>query len=363
MASKVQHRKDAGYSLVLEIEGVSIPWQNISGIVVRESVFDLLPRMKVEFSDLGMLSSKSPVAPGQTIKAVFISEKGQTGGVEWKFRIMSVTTETTDPMLPSASHVVLDTLLDVQQMYGVLTSRTFGKSKFSDVVEQVANDCGLKADVRAKSNDAMVWGCFNTRLTEFLKDSVAHSYISEKTLPVLFATKDGSLVYDSTERAIKSNSKVKLSYDATGSVMQSENKSVLNWSTWSRLDLSELMGKFGGGDGLAVYWYDEKPEKVELGTEITDKMVFGRRSLNVHKNYMTAYAKNRLMKNSLFGTCMTFVSGLYGLKPMDRVEISIPEDVEKGNSQALSGEYLVFRVLTVFGRDAKQEIVCATKIG
>jgi len=374
----VQNRQNAGYSILLDINGEEVPYQNVDGLVIRESIFSILPRLSMSFRDVGDFSSTRPVKTKDKVRVSIVSNAGKSGDVHCPFRVMKVENQNTDPNMPNTAAVGITGILDFPGLFDGLESVVFN-DKFSNVVSEVAKIVGMKPKINIASNDKMKWTCFGENYMKFLLHSLNHVHISEKECPVLYGNKSGELIFDGLKRASESTSRISLVFDPTATVTptdyngkdfikkgQAESRVNVPYSNWTLLDIKEYMNKFGGGDGIRLSYFDgepvEKDWKPKDSTGVTERMVYGVKTLNVHKNYYSAMVNNRLNKNSFFGTCITLNTGLFGFKPLDRVHVTIPAGNLGDTSKELSGEYIIFQVLTVFNRDAKGEMVSMAKI-
>ena len=374
MASEVQNREGSGFSIVTEIDGVSVPYKNILGAIIRESIFDLLPRIELRLIDSGFFSSQCPIRTGGEI-SVWTSGKDDKIP-PFTFEILSYASGNPNPNVPEGSIIDISGVLKVPEMYGKLKSISYPKTRFSDVVKQVAADSGIESEIGIRSSDSMTWCRFNETGIDFLRRSISNAFITEKECPVLFADKRGVLRFDGLYRASGCDTCVSLAYDkiaATApldfdmaSVRKGKAKSrvTVPFSSWSRLDVSRYSDVFGGGEGSGVWWYDDGSKKEILTSDgiVSEKRVFGRLSQNVHKNYFKSVVNNRFRKNSIFSEVLTLTTGVYGFEPLDRVHIDIPETSEGGKTVPLSGEYMIFQVVGTFGKDGANEIVCAVKV-
>lgn len=375
----VQNRQEAGYSILLELNGEEIPYQNVDGLVIRESIFSVLPRLNMSIRDVGWFSSSRPIKTKDKINVSIVSNAGKSGDVHYPFRVMKVENQNVDPNMPNNAALSVDCLLDFPGLFGGIESVVFDE-KFSDVVTDVAKLVGMEPKINITSNDKMKWTCFGEDYMKFLLKSLNHVHISEKECPVLYGTKTGELVFDGLKRASESTSRISLVFDPTATVTptdydnkdfikkgQAESRINVPYSNWSALDIKDYMNMFAGGNGIRLSYFDgepvEKDYKPKDSEGVTERMVYGVKTLNVHKNYYSAMVNNRLNKNSFFGTCITMNTGLFGFKPMDRVHVTIPAGNQGDTSKELSGEYLIFQVLTVFNRDAKGEMVSMAKVG
>ena len=374
----VQNRQEAGYSILLNINGQEIPYQNVDGLVVRESIFSVLPRFNMILRDVGWLSSGTPAKTGDQIRVSIVSNAGKSGDVHFPFRVMRVSNQNVDPNMANTAILNVEGLLDFPGLFSGLNSVVFNE-KFSDVVSEVAKTVGMKPKINITSNDKMKWTCFGESYMKFLLKSLNHVHISEKECPVLYGSKSGELIFDGIKRASESPSRISLVFDPTATVTptnyqdkdfirkgHAESRINVPYSNWSAIDIKEYMDEFAGGNGIRLSYFDGEPVEKDWmpkdSTGVTERMVYGVKTLNVHKNYYSAMVNNRLNKNSFFGTCITMNTGLFGFKPMDRVHVTIPAGNLGDTSKELSGEYLIFQVLTVFNRDAKGEMVSMAKI-
>lgn len=376
MASQIQQREYTGWSLVLEIEGVSVPWKSVVSLVIREGVFDLLPRLELKITDAGFFSTTAVIRSGNTATVKLMGDNNEEPKSKFDFSINTVASNSSDPNLPQCSLLEINAVLKVPEMYNSLRTISFPKTRFSEVVRQISTNCGMESDIRVRSNDAMTWCCFNETYINFFKKNSDRTYVSSDECTVLFALRNGTMVFDGLKRASKCDTCVSLVYDKFGTVLpikfdmgkvrQGKAKSKVNipYSAWSRIDAKEYMDSFGGGLGSEVWWFDEgsKREEVTKEGKVDEKTVYGRMSQNVHKNYYKSFVNNRFIKNSMFSEVLTFTTGLYGFQPMDRVHIDIPETNEGGKVVSLSGEYLIFQVVEVFNKDMANDIVCAIKV-
>lgn len=372
----VQTRAGTRWAYVIDVEGVEIPFADVVELTIRESVFDLLPRLFLEIKDVGLFTSDAPIHSGDRVRVAIMNMDNQAVSSEFRFSVESFTSGSVDPNVPNSASAKIVGLYNAPKMYDELKCRSFGKRKFSAVVSEVAGDCGLKADVRKQSNDAMPWGCFNQTYMDFLRSSIPHSYISKTELPVLFSTKSGELVYCGIDVEKKSDTAISLAFDSLGTVTpmpfdmdkvrngKSSSKVVVPYSSWSVVDLKEYANVFCGGSGMDIHWFDGKFHSEKFGDgKITKSFKFGVKSDNVHEYYYYALGNNANKVRSIFSNVLTLTTGLYGFKPMDRVYVSIPSEMGKGVSQELSGEYMVFQVLTAMNRDISNEILCLIPVG
>ena len=373
--SQVQLREGTAWSYVIEISGMTVPAKNIIGLTIRESIFDVLPRLEMTMKDAGTFTSEIPIHSGDSIRIKIFNSSYQPKSNDYGFLISSVKTISVDPNSPNDLIAEISAVLEVPEMFSALKSRSFGKKRFSDVAKEVAAECGLEPEIKTKSADSMRWGCFNETYLDFLRKSILHSYVSEKELPVVFSAKNGKMVYCGISREKKSDTSVSLVFDALGTITpapfdmelarngKSVSKIVVPYSAWAMTDLKSWADVFDGGSGLSVNWFDGEFRSEKFGDgNITKSDNFGVKSDNVHEYYYKAAGNNATLIRSMFSKCATLTTGIYGFRPADRVYVSIPERSNAGSSQALSGEYIVFQVLTVMNKDATNEILCLSPV-
>ena len=373
--SNVQKRTGAGWSLSLDIDGASVPYQNVLGLTIRESVFDLLPRLQLAIKGLDIFVTSPPVKSGSivTISAVN-DENTQKSTMNMRFVVMSAQADLADPNLKTAAVLQIDAILATDRKMLSLRSETYDM-RFSKAVEKVAGECGLDCNVRIQSNDKMLWGCFNQSPLSFLNTAKRSSYIAKDELPVLFCDKNGTLVYDGWKHASKSDTVISFNSDVIGSVtpvgydlgLTAKGKSVsmmnVPYYDWSYKDMRTYAGEFLGGFGVASTWVNGSGEvEEEKSGDPTSRLVRGVLPAGVHKNYYKAQAQNRRLGSDVFSDCVILTCGLYDVPVLSHVHIDIPEDTNGGKSQSLSGEYLIFQVMQVMNRDAANLLVCASRI-
>lgn len=349
--------------VIMKVKGVQIPMNNIQVCVVREWIFDIVPRLEVVFSDIFNITESVKLQQYDEIELSMKYDVDTKPNVNIKFIILTIEVSTTGSGIPVK--IVQFTGVGANKSFFYdIKSRSFGQSNSSNVVNTVFSNNNLTNNTKDfKTNDTMNWMQCSVSDFEFLKHIKNRSYKSEEDSLFIYVDRKGLGNYVSLKDKANIKSKVNFKYVTTllpekekiGEVSYSNflYKNFMGISALSEgfADSVIQVGKDGGMEQTNFFDVSKKLNFISDNPYVyrTEKK-FVRNSLqprntgNTYEQYFINKERKKLVERMFFST-MVVVSGLphSSVNLMDVVNLEVPVAKTGANdiSEKYSGDYLV----------------------
>lgn len=349
--------------VILKISGVQIPMNNIQVCVVREWIFDLVPRLEVVFSDVFNIAETSSIKQYDEIELTMKYDKDTKPNVNVKFIILTVEVSPTGSGVP-VKVIQLTGVGASKSFFYDNKSRSFSNSISSVVVSEVFKNNNLEYNTRDfKTSDKMNWIQCSTSDFEFLKHIKNRSYKTEDDSLFIYVDRKGLGNYISLKE--KASSKPKLDFKYVVTLMpEMERDGVVNYSnfTYKNLlgvsalssDVADSVIQVGNDGEMELSFFYDVSKKLNFISG--DPYVFRtekkyvknslqpRNTGNTYDQYHINKERKKLVERLFFST-MVVVSGLphskLNLADVVNLEVPIAKSNSNDISEKFSGSYLI----------------------
>lgn len=382
MAEKILYDQDTNglrYDLEIYLDGKPIPWQNINSLTIRESVYSLIPRIDLSFNDDGLFTEYNPVTEGQVIEIIAALNKETSPIINQKFFVLA---SSTIPMTTVNTTFTVNVigLLNRSSLVNGIFNKSYSKSTFSEVVEEVARRNNLPSDIRINSKDNMNWYQLNQTDNDFVNDSIYRSYISNNDVPFCYIDRNGKMIFTSLKYESKKDSKLILTKDNDKALSKDQDTGVERYfTTYSYSDKSGYTNTFNGGYGIRQSYYDGKELKTKdftdspfsemtpfknkrddnFGEFVNDVNIFGTLN-NVYDSYFNSIIQNEMTRTSLLSTSLVLNAKPDSYNLFDKINIEIKKGKTNNLLQTQSGDYLIGGIVHNINKGGRynQMLVC-----
>lgn len=372
------------------INGEQVVIKSIKLLIVRESIFELVPRMELHFMDSTSRFSTLIPLQDRTEITVKLSTSVQSGiFIEQTFELQDY--DITE--LPNNNFkfyfIRLTARLKCKTLIEKVRTRAFPKMNSSEVIKQIGEEHGLKVNVNVNTKDQMTWLQYNIPDSSMIQHCLDRSYVDDTDSLFSYVDRNGELNVTSMHTQLKKPVKTKMRY-VNGPIEElsignndyiKSKKNYLNYFSMSRKDISSSMNEFGAYKTEYTYYdttesFEDKPIQftaktldsnsdgiILLGTyplknknyrnNTTLNTTYGLKTKNMHSNYFEGKAGN------LFGKCSDLSSYLdisimlgqqaseyledseMHIKLFDIIELEIPVANLSDLNPTHSGKYFV----------------------
>lgn len=349
--------------LVLKVGGVIIPTNNISVCVVREWIFDIVPRLEVIFQDVYNITEVNKLKAFDEVELTMKYDVGSKPNVSLKFVIVTIDITNTGIGVP-IKIVQLTALSGSKSFFSDFRSKSFGKTSSVEVIKSVYKTNSIPyQDEGLTTSDNMLWLQCSTSDVDFIKHVRDRTYKTDDDCIYAYLDRKGKGHISSLKTKATVNPTMSFKY-VTTLLPEPEQVSHVSFNGFSYKD---FMGISTLSEDIAdsVIQVDEdgstkQTNIYDVATKLNfisgNPMVFRdnpsfvkntfqpRDSGNTYEQYYINKTRRKFVERMFFST-MVVVSGLPHSKInlMDTVNLEIP--VPKSNtgsiSKMYSGKYLV----------------------
>lgn len=335
-----------------DIEGMGI----FNEILIMESVQSVVPTAAIVLNDTDQLTYQ---------------ELQLTDGAKFEINIRKESERESDPVTfrlfsdkgsrnySSGQTVFANFIFDAPKYYSK-TVRKAKKGNSSDMISEIASDCGLTAKVDA-TKDEQIWFGAGQTFASFARHIAQHGYVSESSCMVVATNCKGELLYKDLNQ-IMTGSAVATLYSSTlapeddpSALIIAGNKSnsiagfTNNWVNYGFL--YNKWGITGEDEKYENINAQKREDNLAISSEIKADVEMARLELscfdvgNTHKDYYKAYYQN-LRYRALFNDCLSVIVQDYtGAELLDVVEViigvGVGEDTTAMEASIRSGFYIV----------------------
>jgi hypothetical protein len=362
----------------IKLKDVEIYPQNIVNLEVREWIFDLLPRIEVMFKDNGIWFDKFPIEENDVIEATLAIIETQDEPVKNNFVVQAHEQGNTSQGEITASILRVFGYLETKNMYSPLINKSFRNKNSSEVIEQIAKDIELEADIRVNTVDAMTWLQLHMNNSDMIRHVIDNGYVNDDDALFCYATRDSKLVVTSFKKEIKKDAKFVARFSPEnsanpdkapntadgGSDTNKDDQKIIFYNDYRFSDQSGLINQ-KIGYGSRIYYYDyESGEQRQITIdddthdmttnslktkERVGDIVYAEmkdiQPINVHDNYLRASLQNKYMKHQFFSSYLMLTAKAdNSIELFDKVIVNLPQQDEEGIDAIHSGEYLIIGI-------------------
>jgi hypothetical protein len=355
----------------LKIKDKQLISSNIVSCVIREWIFDVVPRIELILNDDGVLIELFPLQDGDTISVTI--GKNAKDSQPLDFSLLSFTSGSMHGT--KFTQIMLVGILKVKDFYSPIRSRAFKLRNSIDVLKQIISAEGEHSldSTGLFTNDLMTWLQVQCSNLDMVKHILKRAYKPNDCLFLYFDGLKEKFIYTSlqNELAKKEESIAKFDvekYSAEYFEDQIDYKN-LWFNAFNIFSFSTYTNSINNY-GIKYNYYspalgekdielrdnthpmsDLSDKKKENVNQVTDALNFGYLSGNTFKDYYKAQAQNHYLKQNMFGDYIVELNINSLCKPriFSKVKVNIPSVVGGGVNEPLSGEYLVAGIVHEFG--------------
>lgn len=353
------------YFCTIKIKDISFNSAIIHSLIIREWVFDVLPRIQLELLDDGTLNEKMPLDDNEIIQIIIAKSEEDEHPLEFQFQVQDYKVNVVGDN--RRLYFSISGLLKTNNMF-MLRNRSFSRSTTRDICSKIANEEGLTFTNPRNviPIDNMTWYQSNLNNYKFIKYILNRSYIVDDTA-LFYANLQNEFVYTSLNKEISKIESVDAKFDITKTLNDGLVKEDINTIWYNSYDIVNMNGYYNKkiAYGFAYSYYDVS--KSTQAFEYSNYRLMAQRSfkdknfdgkvfyggndlginndLNLYDGYFESLMRNKYLMNGFFGySILININSLYNSKLFDKVNLSIPSLFPENSgdiNEVISGEYLV----------------------
>ena len=360
-----EHKKDLSnvrnFYCKLKIGKVSINPLLIVSLVVREWIFDILPRLEVVISDDGTLMEVFNIEDQAEITLELAKTNTQEGGIATSF---IVDNWSVDALRGNKQFIfTINATLNAKNIFYPIKTRSFKNKTSSKVLEQIAQEGGLtvKTTPGVSTVDSMTWYQINLNNYDMYKHVLKRASVNDDMF-LSFIDVDKNLVISSLKKASKVQKSITAKFDIQLTTAEPEDfktpedKKIIWYNGYKMENIEGNFNKqFGYGVNYNYYDLTNNIKKVspspyhpftenyyQHGDKV-DSINYGMLTDNVFSDYFTSQINNKYYRMTSFGQRLAMsINSLYPIKLLDKVNVVLPSTVKVGEINTVySGEYIV----------------------
>lgn len=372
---------EKNFYMKMSINGVEVVTNTIASIVVREWIFDVLPRLEIEMFDNGRFIDQFPFQDNDVIRIQLgIIEDEMV--LDTDFYLQDYELNNVRPGTADQTYIKLTGLLKVDKMTFPINNRSFGTKKTSEIIRTIANECGIDVDVKKESLDSMKWLQVNQTNLQFIEHMKKRSFVGDDDLQFIYGTRDNKLIYTTMKTEYGKENDVKVAifdefksmingvlYDreSIDKVEQDDranyksedllyynnfkykniagtiNKDIAYGKSYNYFDFSSEQAKEYINDDK--YFGDNSLKEANNVGTIVDTDVFGYYDKdNQHQNFYEAIIQNEYLEKNMFSSMLIlYTRPVKSLKLFDVINVKVPSNLplESDVDEVHSGLYIV----------------------
>lgn len=356
------------YYCKLSIDDHPLIPKNISNCVIREWIFDILPRIEISILDDGYLTENFPILDNSILDIEVGVNPEDEHIFHAQFEIINKVIDNIEGN--KASLITLSGILQTNDLYFTKT-RSFKNMNSSQVISQISNELKLKfnKNLNLNTSDMMTWLQINQSNFQFIKHIVERAYCSDD---VIFCYADifGNLNYTSLKSEINKSYSTKAIYSLENfnkyEFTNKEDKKTIWYNSFNTANYTKHFN-MNYGYGLTGNYYDSsKLNEINVNkdyhplTEISNKSydktvnvkTFPIFTNNVFADYFKAKLQNVYFKNIFNISTVLNINSLSSVKLFDTIILMVNSLQRVELDEVQSGEYIVSGITHSFGNSS-----------
>lgn len=354
----------------LVVNGVRIPTNTIQTLVVREWMFDIVPRLEVVFQDVYNILEAKTIKNFDEIELVLRYSDYDSPNVRMKFVNLAIDISPMSAGMP-VRIVQLTALGCPVGFIKDLKTRSFPSQRSKDVFDRIFGQYGYpKGNILEDTSDNMNWLQCSVTDFNFVKHVMARSYLSENDLAYVYIDRMGNWNYRSLNSAVSSEPKIRFEqvslpypFEQSSEILKFGSFSIRELDGLSLIDpevFDCIISHDSSGEQTKKDFYESASEMDQLAKvpyvhrtngKYVNNAIVPRDVGNTFEHYQTNLVRRKFLERVAFSRMM-IVSALphSDISLMDTVDVSIPvAKVRDGaKSTEYSGKYLVGGMLHEF---------------
>ena len=353
--------KSQNFYCKLKIGTAEIPPHAINSLVVREWIFDIIPRLELTLQDDGTLFEVFNLKDGTEIE-VDIAKTPEKG--EHLRTTFILDNYTVDSLVGNGTYIfTINAMLKVNNLFFPIHTRAFKNKTSIDVLKQIGSEIGLNSKTfnNLRASDKMTWYQINSYNFDMIKHIVSRSNIIGDCLIPYIDTYGNFNITSIKKESEKSNNKIARYnvQNATNDTFENKVDESIIWFNGYKVDNLEGYYNKTIGYGLEYNYYDLKGLKYDTidksyqpftinsgqgsnSKQYVDSVNLGILTDNTFKDYFKAQLNNKYLRETFFSQRVAIsINSLADVKLMDKITITLPSLLKKDQINSIySGDYL-----------------------
>lgn len=333
-------------------------------IVIREWIFDLIPRLELTIADDGTMHEAFNLEDQTEITIELSRTNTEEGSVTETFILDNWS---VDYLIGGGKVIYTITAIKkAENLFFPIRTRSFKNKTSIKVLEQIANECKLIPDILTglSTNDSMTWIQCNTTNFNMIKHVLKRANVNDDAF-LSFIDMDNKLRITSLKKECQkkavANAKFSIENVTADAFAETADANTIWYNGYM---MKNIMGTYNKQFGYgAKYSYYDLTKNVIASTPDTafapfttndfqhgdtvENINYGLLTDNVFSDYFKSQINNKYYKNISFGNKLSLaINSLYPIKLLDRVNVSIPSTQRTGwLNEVYSGDYIVCGIL------------------
>lgn len=344
-------------NIVLKINEIQIPMNNIQALVVREWIFDVFPRMELMFSDVFNLIEISPIKRFDKVSLTMSYDNISKANVKLDFVVTTVDFESMSAGIP-VKIVQVNAISCPKEALIDFRTASYSKIISTEVLSSVYSRNNFKLNKFIENtNDNMTWLQCSQNDLNFIKHVCDRAYISDDDLLYTYVDRKGLANYISVKNSTSTNKTIK--FEHTNVPMPFNDQTSINY--FGNYKLRDYSGYVSSDPDNydSIVSYDENGEVTQdnfyensssmnflinnpfvsrNNTNFVNNEFVPRGYDNTYQNYQVNLSRKEYLEKLFFSTMLTFSTvPNYDVELGDVFEINIP--VAKAKAGQMSTNY------------------------
>lgn len=350
-------------NVVLKINDIQIPMNNIQVLVVREWIFDVFPRMELIFSDVFNIIEIKPIKRFDKVSLTMSYDNLSKANVKLDFVVTTVDFESLAAGIP-VKVVQVNAIACPKEALVDFRTASYSKTISSEVLSSIYSRNNFKLNrFVEKTNDNMSWLQCSQNDLNFIKHVCDRAYKADDDLLYTYVDRKGFANYISLKDSTSTNKTVK--FEHTDVPMSFKESSEINYfGNYKIRDYSGIVSS-DPDNYDSIVSYDESGEATQenfyenassLNFLIDNPFVTRTDSVyvnnefvprgydNTYQNYQLNISRKSYLEKMFFSTMISFSTvPNYEIELGDVGEINIPVAKAKAGQKSTnySGKYLL----------------------
>ncbi len=350
----------------LSIDGNKLIPKNIINCIIREWIFDVLPRIEISLFDDGYLTEVFPIKDDSVLSISFGVNPDDPNIKSAEFNIVDKVIDNTQG---NKSQIVSITgILKTNNCFFPIKTRSFKNQTSIQVLEKIGKEIGLKINKNPniQTTDLMTWlqiGCNNF---EFIKHVLKRSYIRDD---ILFGYADINSNFNlnsfiSSINWISKTARYNVQNFTEYNFKDDLDKTTIWYKSFNTVNYTNTFNRNFGYGMKGTYYDFDKANNIELSKNLFPLTEFSYNehqketvkneqfpiyTKNIFKDYYKAISQNKYLKGFFNYSVLLDINALTDVKLFDKVDLIIESLMTTERDEVNSGEYIVGGIIHSFG--------------
>jgi hypothetical protein len=353
----------------IDIDGHKIIPQNVISCVIREWIFEILPRFEMTLYDDGYLSEVFPILD-DSIMTISIGVTPDDENINtMEFDIID---KSFDNIESNNSQIVsLTGVLKTNNCFFPIKNKSYKNKSSLEVLSLIGKEIGLTVveGLGLHTTDMMTWYQIDQTNYQFIRHVLSKSYIPNDIL-FCYADVNNNFNLNGFKQVIEADS-IPARYNTTNFTtytLESDlERNTIWYNSFNVVNYTNTFNKlYGYGYGGSFYNFSNtqqisKKENYFPFTEnsfnlkpgnIVRKEEFPIFSKNTYQDYFKSKLQNAYMKNLFNFSVLLDINAMINVKLLDKVDLVLESLIGYEKDEVNSGEYIVGGIIHTFGNSS-----------